>query len=65
MFGTPPSDASDYRISTAANLIVDAHGELLGTSRMQRASRSADVRNLPVDLRADMFGRSDVRHPSV
>ena len=62
MFGTPPSDASDYRISTAANLIVDAHGELLGTSRMQRASRSAMMQDLS---ERQVLERSSAHHRSV
>ena len=62
MFGTPPSDASDYRISTAANPIVDAHGELLGTSRMQRASRSAMMQDLS---ERQVLERSSAHHRSV
>ena len=51
---TPPT----MRISTAANLIVDAHGELLGTSRMQRASRSAMMQDLSDAPSARAFQRT-------
>ena len=47
LVGSPPRDTSDLRNTSAANLIVDAHGELLGRSRMQRESGLADMHDLP------------------
>ena len=48
LVGSPLRDTSDLRNTSADNLILDAHGELLKTSRMQRASGLADMQDLPV-----------------
>ena len=47
LVGSPLRDTSDLRNTSADNLILDAHGELLGTSRMQRESGLADMQDLP------------------
>ena len=42
-----PAAAGDLRTSMDANLHVDAHGELLGTSQLLRPSRLENMRTLP------------------
>ena len=57
-----PEADDDLKISMDANLHVDAHVELLGTSQLLRPSRLENMRNLPVHPHADPFSGSAGRH---